>query len=218
MKTSLVIISLLLLISSCKKDITPENPYMNCPYGNDLVAMTNPTIKSYGFIPLGLTNYWIYSDSIWQDGVLQPITSDTLSIISAEKTGEDIWWRMSDGYRLCNSGIDTVYKLDFNGEVVPGTTVCPEKILLYFRVPADTIVQWTEWASDYGIPGEVKLNKSYVNTGAGSIHGYIEFIQSDSFGENIRCIKPGLGIIKTIRENNYSKTRIVRTLISYRTS
>ena len=217
MKNILVIIALILLLSSCKKDISPENPYVNCPYGNNLVAMTDPTIKSYGFIPLSLTNYWIYSDSIWQDGVLQPLTYDTLSVISAEKTGEDTWWKMSDGYRLCNDD-DKVYKLGFFGYAMPGTTVCPEKALLFFPVQADTTIIWTEWISDYGILGEAKLNKSIIHTGAGDFSDFFEYNQSDAIGVNYRWIKPGLGIIKTIQENSFNKTRMVRTLVSYRTS
>lgn len=215
MKNILLPIGLFLVLISCKKEITSENPYVNCPYGNHLVAMTDPSVKSDGIIPLALNNYWIYSDSTWHDGVLGPITYDTVSVISAEKTGDDIWWNMSDGYRLCNEN-EKVYKLSFNGEVMPGTTVCPEKALLFFPVPADTAVRWTEWISDYGILGEAKLNKSIIHTQAGDFSGFFEYNQSDAFGKNFRWIKPGIGIIKTILEYNNNSFRSVRTLVSYK--
>jgi hypothetical protein len=215
MKKILFIIASILVLSSCKKDITPENPYENCPYGNDLVAMTDPTVKSEGIIPLTLNNYWIYSDSTWHDEVLEPITYDTLLVISAEKTGDDIWWKMSDGNRLCCEN-DKVYKLVFFGYAMPGTTVCPEKALLYFTVPADTTLVWTEWISDYGILGEAKLNKSTIHTQAGDFSDFFEYNQSAAFGVNIRWIKPGVGVIKTIEDHSYTSFRSVRTLISYK--
>lgn len=215
MKNILIIIFTILLLSNCKKENTPENQYSNCPYWKDLVAMTDNSVKSSGNIPLSLTNYWIYSDSSWIDGVLQLLTQDTLHVISAEKTGEDIWWKMSDGYQLCNRN-DTVYKMNFSGEVLPGTTVCPEKVLLFLSVPADTTVLWTEWTTDYGIPGEVKLNKSTIHTEAGNFSNFFEYTQSAAYRVNIRCIKPGIGIIKTIENNDYNKTRLVRTLIKYK--
>lgn len=215
MKNNLILFSLLLTLISCKKEITSDNPYANCPYGSSFIAMTDPSVESDGLIPLALNNYWIYSDSIWLDSILQPVTFDTLRVVSAEKAGKDIWWKMSDGLSFCQQN-DTIYKLNFMGNAFPGTTVCPDKEVLFFTVPADTAIVWTEWISDYGMPGEVKLNKSTLHTQAGDFSCFFEYNQSNAIGINYRWIKPGIGIIKTLQEISYNRYRSVRTLVSYK--
>ena len=186
------LLAAMLIIGSCKKEKTSDNPYASCPYGKTFIAMTDQTVFKSGMIPATLGATWIYADSAWQDGILVSSGYDTVKVISAEKSGNDIWWQFSDGYRLCMSN-DTVYKLNSNGEVPVGSVACPEKTLLFYPVPKDTTCNWYEVTQDVIITGEASVSKETIHTGIGDFDNCLQFKQ-ESY---TRIIKPGVGIVKT---------------------
>jgi len=67
---------------------------------------------AHTFFPLGVGNYWIYRDSLFEDGHLSTVTIDTLRVDS------EITWKgrktfmLSDNRQWYESG-DTVYQLGF---------------------------------------------------------------------------------------------------------
>ena len=101
----LPLISGCLLIVSCQKDFNFEEKVETCElqtanpagrsYSSDSVINYNCTSKHCGFIPLSSKNYWIYQDSIFNDGILHKVQFDTLRFTSNLKSLPDelVWWK-----------------------------------------------------------------------------------------------------------------------------
>jgi hypothetical protein len=202
------------MLGSCKKDKEVEIVYSNCPYGKNFTPMSDSNVKCDGLIPLSLINFWIYADSVWEDGILKSTTYDTLKVISAEISDNDIWWKLSDGYCLSQSN-DTVYKLNFNGFVDAGSVVCPEKTVLFFPVSTDTVQNWHEVTSDYIENGIAYLNGDILITAAGNFSGCLVFVRI-GYSTYTRILEPGIGVVKTIEINDFNMSIKSRTLVSYK--
>lgn len=200
MKPTTIFIVFILFISSCKKEKEAANFYADCPYGKSFITMNDPFFISNGLIPFQLNLTWYYADSTWENGALKSAGEYSLSVVSARKSGNDTWWKLSDSSQLCVSN-DTVYKLNSSGFVPEGTVVCPEKTILFYPVPADTTISWHEITQDMSIVGEATQLKGTIHTGIGDFGNCLEFKQNLS-GSYSRIIKPGIGIVKFITISN----------------
>jgi len=213
MKYIFAILTLTILLTGCMKESKVEYSYLPCAYGSNFIKMNDSSVMSDGLIPLSLISRWIYSDSVWNNGILQTPSFDTLRVVSAQKSGNETWWFLSDNYILFQKN-DTVYKLSL-GFVSGAEVSCPEKSKLFFPVTNDTIQNWDELISDYYLTGKAFLVGDTIATGTGNYSGCMEFTQH-GFENYARIIKPGIGIVKTIEDDYYNKIKRIRTLVHYR--
>jgi hypothetical protein len=213
MKYIFAILTLTILFTGCMKESKVEYSYLPCAYGSNFIKMNDSSVMSDGLIPLSLISYWIYSDSVWKYGILQTPSFDTLRVVSAQKSGDETWWFLSDSYILFQKN-DTVYKLSL-GFVSAEAVSCPEKTKLFFPVTNDTIQNWNEQFSDYNFAGKAFLVGNTIATGSGNYSGCMEFTQH-GFVDYTRIIKPGIGIVKTIEDDYNNKIKRIRTLVHYR--
>lgn len=213
MKYIFTILTLTILLTGCMKESKVEYSYLPCPYGSNFIKMNDSSVVSDGLIPLSLISYWVYSDSVWNNGILQTLSFDTLRVVSAQKSGNETWWFLSDSYILFQKN-DTVYKLS-SGFISGGAVSCPEKTKLFFAVTNDTVQNWNEQFSDYIFTGKAFLVGNTIATATSNYSGCMEFTQY-GFVNYARIIKPGIGIVKTIEDDFNNKIKRIRTLVNYR--
>ncbi|NVO21074.1 MAG: hypothetical protein HXX13_15335 [Bacteroidetes bacterium] len=211
MKYFLSLFVLLLLFSACKKEKTTENPYSGCPYGQSFVKMESLLAHSEGMIPFQLGLSWNYADSTWENGILKSAGRSSIFVVSAEKSGSDYWWKLSDGNQLCTQN-DTVYKLNINGMVPERTTACPEKTILFYPVPDGPAWDWYEISGDMVFPGEASVYDGIIHTEIGDFENCYQFKR----GNFTRIIQPGVGIVKiiTIDGNLVNEKTLLNYMVS----
>jgi hypothetical protein len=211
MKTIPFLLVFLLFVIGCKKDKEPENPYTSCPYGKSFTKMDDNMAIRTGLIPFTLGSLWIYADSTWKGDTLISSGIDTVRVVSAERSGDDIWWKLSDGYRLCVSN-DSIYKLNINGMVLDASLICPEKTLLFYPIPKDTVIEWHETSGDIAIAGEASVYREVIHTGIGDYQDCMKY-SFMTFDQLTRYIEPGTGIIKTTQYFADTRQTKIRTLM-----
>ena len=105
-KNILALITGSILFASCNKEdfalrFPPAEPCIlqtanpsGRSYTEDSVVTFTCTQKHCGMLPLSSKNYWIYQDSVFNDGVFVKVQLDTLRYTSTLKSLADglVWW------------------------------------------------------------------------------------------------------------------------------
>ena len=182
---SLIIISFVLLINSCKNNPTEPSQYA-----------APPQYDVNGTMPLSINNYWTYVDSnMERDNIL--ITSKTTETITNFSRGDGMdWWTLSydDGTELYFSNVaDFIYMK--SGKIgIPNQEIeyiPPEEIkdtlLFYQAIPYNET------------PTRVKvyLYKGEFKTPAGTFDSVYVYDSYELENRTIKYFKPKLGLLET---------------------
>ncbi len=230
-KIILPLLSGCLLIVSCQKDFNFEEKAEPCElqtanpagrfYSTENVVDYICTSKHCGIIPLSKKNYWIYEDSIFSDGLFQKVQLDTLRYFSNLKTVTDdlIWWKS-------NKFIGLPQVLFANDSSFYGLTdrlfapniMDAKKDFGLFE--GDSIKYLTSF-EDAAAFGTSKKIETGIAIPAGKFSNYLYFEKNArDFRKDQVFFKPGIGVLKYIREAAIMGQRIIKleqisTLISY---
>lgn len=220
-----------MLIVSCRKDfvaiqkIEPcewqtENP-AGRTYSTDLVIDYHCNSKHCGLMPLSSKNYWIYEDSLFNDGVFEKVQLDTLRFTSNFKTTTDeiVWWKSN-----LSIGIPEVLYVNdsafFGLEARLFTLNTMEAKKDYSLFTGDSIKYITAFNDAAAIGRSLKV-KSTLITPAGTFDDYIYFEKNArNFRKDQVFFKTGIGVLKYIKEAAKMGERIIKperisTLVGY---
>ena len=208
LQLSLLLFSVLLVISSCKKDKVEEaNTQYVCTYGVDFIPITDPTFSENEIIPMHMNNFWIYADSIWDSsGNLVSASEIVVQPEEVATTSGDVWWTLDHPLGKIHQQNDTIFNIE---NAYP--TGCPEKSAAYFLFDEDSITSTLIIGGDMAISLEANKVSSY-ETPAGIFSDCYNF---HKLWINNTIIKPGVGIIEIIGEPYASGNSHKMTLIHY---
>jgi hypothetical protein len=190
-------------------------------YTTDSVVSFNCTSKYCGLLPLGKKNYWVYEDSIFENGVFQRTQIDTLRFTSNEKTLSDnlVWWKSNITVGLP----ETLYASD---SAIFGLS---DRMFIQnikdvkkeFGLFAGDSLRYLTSFDDAAAIGRLLKLTSALKTPSGSYQDclYLEKNARDYRRDQV-YFKPGIGVLKYIQEKvppgEYDiKLQKISTLIKY---
>lgn len=223
-----------LFFVSCNKDsvsppIAPEtavtcrmqtdNPSGRSYTSSSLVSFTC-TEKHCGMMPLHNRNYWVYEDSLFDNGVFQRVQYDTLRFVSNKQTLTDglVWWEsnISVGLPALLYSNDSSFFTLADRMFVPGIRDAKKEFSLF----AGDSVRYLSSFEDVAASGRsVKLTSPLV-TPFGSFSNCIFFEKNArNYRKEQVYFKQGLGVVKFIQEKAQPGSPLVKlaqvsTLIS----
>ncbi len=207
-----------LIAESCKTPI--DNPSGRSYSSSDIVEI-NYTKKVCGFLPLSKKNYWVYQDSLFNNGTFTKTQYDTLRYVSTWKSLTDslVWWESNISVGLP----DRLYATDSSLFEIEDRLFNPEFIDAkkdYSLFEGDSIRYLSHFEDNAAFGRSVKMPNA-ITTSAGSFNDCILFEKN---ARNYRLdqvyFKPGLGVIKYITSNASPGTSIIKlnkisTLVSF---
>lgn len=190
-------------------------------YDVDSLVEYNCTEKHCGLMSLSSRNYWIYEDSIFENGSLLRVQYDTLRYTNNTKSLSDglTWWE-SDLY----IGLpQTLYANDSSFFTLQPKLYNPDFVDAkkdYALFPGDSL-RYLASFDDIAAQGRsLKMSGSY-ETPAGSFDNYIYFEKNArNYRKDRLYFKPGVGVMKYIREkapmgSPFIKLEQVMTLVAF---
>ena len=228
-------LSLLILstfFSACRKEnFAPvEDTDIPC-----LLQTANPAGRSYladsvvsykcadkfcGILPLSTKNYWVYLDSIFNNGVLLRVQLDTLRYSTTIKSLADglVWWEGN----LFIGLPETLYANDsaffrlsdrlFSQDV--------KDVRKDFSIPSGDSLKYLANFEDAAAQGRTLKLKTAIKTAAGTFNNCVYFEKNAPFYLKDQVyFKPGLGVIKYIQEKapmgeRFIKLQQISTLVA----
>jgi len=221
------------LLASCRKEnidipATPEEPCVEQTanpagrsYSSDSVVAYNCTSKHCGFMPLSTKNYWIYEDSVFNDGIFVKVQFDTLRYITNWKSLSDdlVWWESNISLGLPEKlyANDSAFYSLQDRMFIPGYMDARKDFSLF---PGDSLRYLSSFDDLMAAGRSLKL-KTTVSSPAGNFTDCLYFEKNArNYRKDQVFFKPGLGVIKYVREmappgSPFIKLQQVSTLISY---
>ncbi|MBK5273153.1 MAG: hypothetical protein JJE22_19300 [Bacteroidia bacterium] len=208
-RTFLFLIIGSIFLSACRKETSfvPPEIAESCQtqtaipsgrsYNSDSVVAVNYNKKVCGFLPLSKKNYWIYRDSIFNNGTFLKVQYDTLRYTSTFRSLSDslIWWEsnISVGLPLRLYTTETsLFEIEnrfFNPEFIDAKKS-------YSLFEGDSTRYLSNFEDNAAFGRSVKI-KNAINTTAGSFTDCILF-EKNALDYRIDQVyfKPGFGVIK----------------------
>ena len=229
-KTLLSLLIGSIILSACQKESIIEMaaeaaclPQSDDPgqrsYTCEVLEAVSYTGKHCGFLPISTKNYWIYQDSLFDNGTFLKVQYDTLRFTKALKSHTDdlIWWEPNIDIGLParlysnENGIFQMEKRMF--------TECFWDASKEFVMPAgDSAKYLTHFDDNAAFGRSVKLAET-IQTPAGNFSDCVLFEKDAKFFRKDRVyFKPGLGVVKYICEkaemgNPLIKLQQISTLV-----
>jgi hypothetical protein len=225
-KLLLSLLSGSLLFSACSKDKfepIPADPAKPTPcqfqtanpagrtYAASSVVDFTCTEKHCGILPLSSKNYWVYEDSVFDNGFFLRVQYDTLRYISTKKSLEDglIWWESNISVGLPellyanDSAFFTLTERLFNPEVKDAKKD--------FSVPSGDSLRYLTSFEDAAANGRSVKLQAAVITSAGSFSNCIYFEKNArNYRRDQVYFKPGLGVVRYIQEKAQPGSPVVK--------
>jgi hypothetical protein len=218
------------LFSACSKDnFAPVQEACELQTGNpagrsyaaDSVVSFVYTQKHCGILPLSSRNYWIYQDSVFNDGVFQKVQYDTLQYLTTKKSLTDglVWWKGTISVGLPDilyANDSTFFGLE-DRLFTPGIIDVKKEFGLF---AGDSLRYLTSF-QDAAAQGRSLKTETVIKTSAGTFNDCIYFEKNArSYRKDQVYFEPGLGVIKYIQEKAPIGTRIIKlqqvsTLVAY---
>ena len=229
-KTILSILCLCIFLIACTKEedffqaetckIQHDNP-VGRSYSSDSVIEVNYTKKNCGLLPLSKKNYWIYQDSLFNDGVFATVRYDTLRFTSTWQSVSDklIWWHSNISVGLPERfyANDSAF-FEMDSRIFAPDIFDVQKDFSLFQ--GDSIRYLAHFEDIAAIGRSVKM-QNFISTPAGGFYDYILFEKnSRSYRKDQIYFKPGLGVIRYSLElapagSGVIKLQQVSTLIAF---
>ena len=182
----------------CK--LQTENP-AGRSYTSGSVVDYTCTERHCGILPLSSKNYWVYEDSIFDNGVFLKVQFDTLRYSSTKKSVTDglIWWEGNISVGLPT----TLYANESAFYTLTDRMFTPDikDAKREFSIPTGDSAKYLTSFEDAAAQGRsVKLQTS-IKTPAGVFNNCILFEKNAPyFRKDQVFIKPGIGVVKYIQE------------------
>jgi hypothetical protein len=232
---SKLILSLLtgsLLFSACRKDAFDPQPAPAAPcefqtenpagrsYSAESVVDYTCVDKHCGIIPLSSKNYWVYQDSIFNNGVFVKVQIDTLRYSSNKISLADglVWWEGNLNVGLPNTlyANDSAFFIISDRLFTPGIKDVKKDYALF---PGDSVKYLANFDDVAAQGRSIRLYNPAISP-AGSFDNCIYFEKNArNYRRDQVFFKPGLGVIKYIQEkappgSPFIKLQQVSTLVS----
>ncbi|MBI5372283.1 MAG: hypothetical protein HZA79_09710 [Sphingobacteriales bacterium] len=231
-KTFTLLVSGILSLASCRKDslqipvvkaaclVQTGNP-AGRTYSSDSVRAFTCTTSHCGILPLNTRNYWVYEDSVFNNGVFQKVQYDTLRFTSTLKSLSDglVWWESNIAVGLPErlyTNDSTLFKME-NRMFASGIIDAKKEYGLF---AGDSLRYLSGFEDAAAIARSLKTN-SVLSTPAGDFSGYLYFEKNArNYRKDQVFFQPGIGVIRYVREmasmgNPFIKLQQVSTLVSY---
>jgi len=177
--------------------------------------------KQCGILPLSNKNYWIYQDSVFNEGSFERVQYDTLRYTSTWKSLSDnlIWWESNISLGLP----ERLYANDSSIFQIDNRLFSPDMMDVkkeYGLFPGDSIRYLTNFEDYAALGRSVKVQTTFKSP-AGNFDNYILFEKNArNFRKDQVYFKPGLGVIKYIMEraslgSTIIKLQQVSTLVAF---
>jgi hypothetical protein len=222
LKTVIVpVFAIALLLGACSKEKISNIPADTCStqvdnpsgrtYSSDSVVAVMYSKKNCGIIPLSSKNYWVYEDSIFNDGVLASVQFDTLRFTSTYQSLSDklIWWQAN-----IQVGLPTmVYANDssvfsMSERMFTPNTIDAKKDLGLFE--GDSLRYLTSF-DDAAAQGRSVKMSTPVKTPAATFNDCILYEKNArNYRKDQVYFKPGLGVIRYTQEKAPMGTRTLK--------
>ena len=221
-----------ILFSACRKDsfspaieqavsckLQTENP-AGRSYAAESVISISCTDKHCGILPLSSKNYWVYQDSVFDNGTFLRVQFDTLRYSSNKKSLTDgiIWWESNFSVGLPETLFANESTFFTLGDRLFTQGIKDAK-KDYFIPVTDTIRYLTSF-EDIAASGLSIRLKTAFKTPAGSFSDCVYFEKNTrSYRKDQVFFKPGLGVVKYIQEkaqpgNTLLKLQQIATLVA----
>ncbi len=223
---SKLLLSLLIgsiLFSACRKDsFSPvTEPVISCKlqtenpagrsYSAESVVSFTCVDKHCGILPLSSKNYWVYEDSVYDNGIFLRVQFDTLRYSSNKKSLTDgiIWWEsnITVGLPEILFANETAFFTMGDRLFAPGIKDTKKD----YSIPvSDTIKYLTSFEDIAAIGLSVKL-KTAFKTAGGIFNDCVYFEKSTrSYRKDQVFFKPGLGVVKYIQEKAQPGSPVIK--------
>jgi len=152
-------------------------------------------------LPLNKKDYWIYKDSIFNNGTFTKVQYDTLRFINTWQSHPDnlVWWETSISIglpQLLYITDSSIFDIESN-LLAPGMVSAQKTFGLF---AGDSILYWDNFEDIAAFGRSVKLNEN-INTPAGSFDNCILIEKSSPhYQKNQVYFKPGFGVLKYVFE------------------
>jgi hypothetical protein len=232
-KTYIAIFTAISLLSACKKEnieqplptaepciMQTANP-AGRSYTNDSVVSYTCTSKHCGFIPLSTKNYWVYQDSVFNDGVFAKVKFDTLRYTTTWKSLSDdlVWWESNISVGLPDklyANDSALFRIQ-DRMFIPGIKDARKDFSLF---PGDSL-RYLASFDDVAASGRSLKLSTVIKCPAGSFDNCLYFEKNArSYRKDQVFFKPGIGVIRYVHEmaqmgSPYVKLQQVSTLVAY---
>lgn len=190
-------------------------------YNLDSLADYSCTEKHCGMMPLSSNNYWVYEDSIFNDGVFVKVQFDTLRFSKTKKSLNDglVWWES----KLFAGIPQLLYTNDSVIFSIQQRLYSPEQADVkkeFSLFPGDSLRFLASFDDIAAAGRSLKMNSSYT-TPAGVFDNFFYFEKNArNYRKDQVYFKPGIGVLRYVYEKAPFGTRVIKlqqimTLVAY---
>jgi hypothetical protein len=227
-KFLIIILAISMCFSACRKDvivpveaciIQTANPDHQSYSANDFSA-TNYSGKHCGLMPLSSKHYWVYLDSIFDNGSFVATKYDTLRFSKTYQTQPDglTWWEANKFVGLpskCYANDSSIFGLDYR--LFTSNTILDVRKELY-QFSQDSLRYITSFGDEAALGRALHCNfQTSVATFTNCLffEKYARMYRRDQV-----YLQPGLGVVKYIHEEAplgslEIQTQQISTLVSF---
>jgi hypothetical protein len=222
-KLLLPLIILSIFFFACRKEsFTPvAEPVVPCQlqienpagrsYSAESVVEYTCTEKHCGILPLSRKNYWVYEDSVYSNGIFQKVQFDTLRYTSNKKSLSDglIWWEGNVSVGLP----ETLYANDSAFFIMSNRLFTSDikDVKKEYSIPVGDSLKYLTSFQDAAANGRTLKLTTPVQTSFGTFNDCIYFEKNArNYRKDQVFFKPGLGVVKYIREEAAPGDRIIK--------
>jgi hypothetical protein len=221
---SKLVLSLLIgsiLFSACRKDNFVPAPAIPCalqtenPAGRSYPAGSMITFtcteKHCGIFPLSTSNYWVYEDSVYNNGVFVRVQFDTLRYTSNKKSLADglTWWESN-----ISVGLPAILYANDSAFFTVGDRLFTPDVKDARRdyvIPAGDSAKYLTSFEDAAANGRSVKLQTAIETPAGSFKDCVYFEKNARyFRKDQVFFKPGVGVIKYILEKSQPGSTVIK--------
>ena len=180
-------------------------------YTSDSIVSVMYAKKNCGIIPLSSKNYWVYKDSIFNDGVFASVQFDTLRFNTTYQSLSDnlIWWQANIQVGLPSMIYANHSSLfSMSERMFTPNTIDAKKDLGLFE--GDSLRYLTSF-DDAAAQGRSVKMQTPVKTPAATFNDWILYEKNArNYRKDQVFFKPGLGVIRYTKEQAPMGTRTLK--------
>jgi hypothetical protein len=227
-KNLLIILAIGMCVMACHKNYINEpeacaiqtaNPDHRV-YSSSEFSVTNYTGKNCGLISLSPKHYWVYLDSIFDNGNFITTRLDTLRFLKTYQTQPDelIWWEANKSVGLpakCYANDTSIFSLE--PRLFTSFAILDARKEI-FRFTQDSLKFLTSFGDEAAIGRALHCDYS---TQAGNFHDCLFFEKyAMMYRRDQVYLQPGVGVVKYIHEEapigyNQIQMQQISTLVGF---